>query len=288
METNSFRAAPVRFALTILIGGLAAATAFAQAAPELPQPSPLARTEQRVGVTDFAIEYSSPGVKDRKIWGELVPYDELWRTGANAATKLEASRDFRFGGVDVPAGTYALYTIPGKKTWTVLLNKNADASGTRGYDKSLDVARVEVEPQSADNRERMTFLFADTTDDSTRLDLEWAGKRISVPIEVDTAAHANANIDAALADAWRPHFAAARYLLQNDGDLETALGYANTSVAVQPTWWNTWVKAQILGKLDRKQDAIAAAQQARALGKGDAVFEGFFASSVGKAIEDWQ
>jgi hypothetical protein len=89
---------------------------LAQTAPDLPQPSPLARVEQRVGVTNFALEYSSPGVKDRKIWGELVPYDELWRTGANAATKLEASRDFKFAGTPVPAGTYALYTIPGKKS----------------------------------------------------------------------------------------------------------------------------------------------------------------------------
>ena len=86
----------------------------AQSAPELPQPSPKARVEQRVGLTDFAVAYSSPGVKGRPIWGELVPYGELWRSGANAATTLQASRDFTFGGVRVPAGTYALYTIPGK------------------------------------------------------------------------------------------------------------------------------------------------------------------------------
>ena len=267
---------------------IAAPTAFAQDVPDLPQASPLARVEQRVGVTDFAVEYSSPGVKDRTVWGELVPFDELWRTGANAATKFEAGRDFRFGDVTVPAGTYALYTIPGKKEWTVILNDNADASGTRGYDESRDAARVTVKPESIAPRERLTFLFSDTTDDATRLDLEWAKQRISVPIHVDSMEHARENIDEALADAWRPHFASARWLLQTDGDLDQALAYADTSIAVKPTWWNTWIKAQILGKLDRPAEAIAAAQRAQELGKGDAVFEGFFSADVAKAIDDWK
>jgi hypothetical protein len=117
-------------------------SARAQAAPELPQPSPKARVEQRVGLTDFAVDYSSPGVKGRKIWGGLVPYDELWRTGANAPTTLKASRDFTFGGTAVPAGTYSLFTIPGKKSWIVILNTNLAVAATRGYDEKNDVARV--------------------------------------------------------------------------------------------------------------------------------------------------
>jgi len=93
--------------LYLAVAILAAFPVVAQEKPDLPQPSPMSRVEQRVGVTDFAVEYSSPAVNGRTIWGDLVPYDELWRTGANAATTLEASQDFRFGGVDVPAGTYA-------------------------------------------------------------------------------------------------------------------------------------------------------------------------------------
>jgi len=264
------------------------ASALAQDNPELPRPSPLARVEQRVGVTDFSVEYSSPGVKGRQIWGALVPYGELWRTGANMATTLEASGDFTFGGTAVPAGTYALYTIPGPDSWTVILNTNATASGTRGYDKKDDVARVTVAPAASPLRERMTFLFSNTTDDASRLDLQWEKLTVSVPIGVDTAARVQANVEEAVGEAWRPHFASARWLLENDGDLDVALGYVNTSIEIKPTWWNHWVKAQILGKTGRAPDAIVVAEEAVVLGQGDEVFEGFFKERVTKAIVDWK
>lgn len=257
-------------------------------APRLPQASPASKVEQAVGVTDFTVTYASPGVKGRTIFGELVPYDELWRTGANAATTLEASQDFTFGGTTVPAGKYALYTIPTRTTWTVILNQNAGAGGTRGYDEKNDVARVTVTPSEAPKRERLTFLFADTTDDTTRLDLEWDTVRVSVPIGVDTRALTAANIDQALADAWRPHFASARYLLESGGDLDRALAYVDTSIEIQPTWWNNWVRAQILAKQDKTAAAVSAAEQAQALGKGDEIYEQFFAAQVGSAIAGWK
>ena len=260
-----------------------------QQAPELPQASPKARVEQRVGLTDFAVDYSSPAVKGRKIWGELVPHDELWRTGANASTTLTASRDFTFGGTAVPAGTYALLTIPGKKTWTVILNSNLKMQGgTAGYDQANDVARITVKPSDADERERLTFLFADTTDTSTRLDMEWEELRLSVPIQVDTTAQAQANIDRAVEEAWRPHFSAARWLLDNNGSTDQALGYIDISIAIKSTWWNNWVRAQILAKIGRTNDAIAAAEKAQTLGKDDRVFQQFFAPQVTKAVVDWK
>ncbi len=261
---------------------------YAQAAPELPQPSPKARIEQRVGLTDFAVDYSSPGVKGRKIWGGLVPYDQLWRTGANAATTLKASRDFTFGGTAVPAGTYSVFTIPGKETWTVILNTNTKVAATQGYEQKDDVARVSVKPESAPLRERLAFQFSDTTDDTTRLDLDWEKLRVSVPITVGTAAQARANIDKALDDAWRPHFASARWLLDNNGDLTQALGYIDTSIAIKSTWWNNWVKAQILAKQGHTADAVAAAEQAQVLGSGDQVYEGFFKGEVAKAMAEWK
>src|SRR5512144_933686 len=108
------------FIVLALIGQ--ATIASAQSAPELPSLSPKARVEQRVGITDVSIDYSSPGVKGRKIWGEVVPYDKVWRAGANAPTKLTVSRDFAFGGTQVKAGSYSVFVTPGKKTWTVALN----------------------------------------------------------------------------------------------------------------------------------------------------------------------
>lgn len=274
---------------TLSMLALAGAPALAQvAAPELPQPSPKARVEQRIGLTDFAIDYSSPGVKDRKIWGDLLPYDELWRAGANAPTTFKASGDFNFGGTPVPAGTYTVLAIPGKSSWTVILNSNLKLQGTRGYAEKDDVARITVKPASAPMRERLAFQFSDTTDSSSRLDLEWEKLRVSVPITVDTTTQARTNIDKALGDAWRPHFSSARYLLDNGGDLTEALGFIDNSIAIKSTWWNNWVRAQILAKQNRPGDAVAAGEQAQSLGAGDPVFEGFFKKDVEKAVGQWR
>lgn len=281
------RAGTAGMLLTGLTIVAATAAEAQQGPPELPQLSPAASVGQRVGLTDFTVKYSSPAVKDRKVWGDLVPYEKLWRTGANAPTTLQASRDFRFGGQPVPAGTYALYTIPGKSKWTVILNSATTAS-VNDYDQSKDVARVTVKPGSADFRERMTFLFADTTDDTTSLDLEWEKRRVSIPIAVDTATQAMANIDATLNDSWRPHFSSARYLLDNGGDLNRALQLIDTSISIKAVWWNHWVKAQILAKQGKRADAIAVAEQAQRLGAGDRVYENFFKEQVATAIADWK
>jgi hypothetical protein len=289
-RSQQIRAVPSLAALAAVAGlAVVAPFAAAQSVPELPQASPLSRVEQRVGLTDFKVSYSSPGVKGREVWGALVPYGEIWRTGANAPTTLEASRDFRFGDKSVPAGTYALLTIPGKDQWTVLLNKDSKLpGGTRGYDEKQDAARITVAPEQAPARERMTFLFADTTDDATSLELEWGTLRIAIPVQVDTAAHAKASITEAVAGAWRPHALSARYLLESGGDLGEALGYADTSIEIEPTWLNNWVRAQILGKQGKPKDAIAAAEKSLSIGKEDPIFQQFFAPQVTKAIADWQ
>jgi len=282
------------FRSTRFLLGLAAAGVAALHSPvsaqtlEVPQLSVKARVEQRVGVTDFSIDYSSPAVRGRKIWGGLVPFDQLWRTGANAATKLTASRDFTFGDKAVPAGNYALLSIPGGSSWTVILNTNSAMAGTNGYDEKNDVARVIVKPESSGPRERLTFLFSDTTDDASRLDLEWAGLRVSVPIKVDTQGQVHAAIDKTLVDVWRPHYTAGRYLLDSGGDLDTALQYLDASTAIKGTWWNHWVRAQILGKKNRAADAVAAGERALQLGKGDNTFEQFFKEDVQKAVDGWK
>src|ERR1041384_8454316 len=138
--------------------------AAAQAVIETPAPSPKARVEQRVGVTDVSIDYSSPGVKGRKIWGDVVPYDKIWRAGANAPTKLTVSRDFTFGGTAVKAGSYSLFVTPGKKTWTVALNTDLAATQDSHDDKN-DVAKISVTPAALPAlRERLAYVFSDTQD----------------------------------------------------------------------------------------------------------------------------
>jgi hypothetical protein len=255
---------------------------------EVPAPSTKARVEMRVGITDFAVDYSSPAMRGRKIFGGLLPYDKLWRTGANASTKITASRDFTFGDASVPKGTYSVFTIPTASSWTVILNKNLEINNVDGYDTKDDVARVTVSPASNPPRERLTFIFSDTTDDATRLDLEWDNVRVSVPIKVDTPSQVRAGIDKTLTDSWRPHYQAGRYLVENNGDVDAALNYLDISIGIKSTWWNNWWRAQALAKKGRTADAIAAGDKAVELGKGDNTFEQVFKADVQKTIDGWK
>jgi hypothetical protein len=273
---------------TLAAAVLCAATPVLAQGLETPAPSPRARVEQRVGVTDFKLEYSSPAVKGRKIWGELVPFDKVWRTGANAATKLEVSRDFSLGDKKVKAGSYALYTIPGKASWTVVLNSTLTGN-PQEPDAKTEAARITVRPGTLPAaRERMTFIFSNTTESSTDLDLEWEKLRVRIPLKVDTAAHVGEGIEKVTSEAWRPHFQAARYLFDSGGDLTRASAYIDKSIAIQPTWWNHWIKAQILGKQGKKAEAVASAQEAVKLGQGDNTFQNFFKADVDKAIAGWK
>lgn len=282
MTTNKHLLPGTLMAALLLVSATAA---FAQ--PELPSASPAASVSQRVGLTDVSVEYSSPAVKGRKIWGGLVPYNKPWRTGANAATKVTFSRDVTFGGKSVPAGTYSLVTLPTAKGWTVVLSKELGFfSGGKPYDAKHDVVRVQAATSKIPHRERFTVLFANTTDDKTSLDLEWEKLRVSVPIAVDTAAHAQANIAAAVGGAWRPHLNAARYVAETTKDYDTALKYADTSIAIESTWFNNWIKADILAKKGNYTEAHKYAQVAWDLGQKDKNF--FFKSAVEKALVEWK
>jgi hypothetical protein len=163
----------------------------AQAQELKPRPSPAATVSQQVGSTLITVDYSSPAVKKRKIWGDLVPDGKVWRTGANASTKVTFSKDVTFGGKPVPAGTYNLLTIPTAKSWTVILNKNIELAGNVAqYKQDQDVARFTATPKPIGHRERMTFIFSDVTEDAATLDLEWEKVRISIPIKAAAGAKA--------------------------------------------------------------------------------------------------
>jgi hypothetical protein len=261
--------------------------AWAQAVIETPAPSPKARIEQRVGVTDVSIDYSSPGVKGRKIWGEVVPYDKVWRAGANAPTKLTVSRDFTFGSTAVKAGSYSVFVTPGKKTWTVALNTDLTATQDSHDDKN-DVAKVTVTPAALPAlRERLVYLISDTQDDRANLDLEWERVRIRVAIAIDTKAAVNASIEKAIAAAWQPHAQAANYYF-NAGDLVKAAALIDKSISIESNWRNEWLRAQIQGKKGNKVEATASANRALALGKGDANFEQNVQPNIVNALAGWK
>ncbi|MGE0549485.1 MAG: DUF2911 domain-containing protein [Kofleriaceae bacterium] len=278
---------PARWFRFVLLGlVIAPAIAAAQPALELPQPSPKARAEQRVGITDFSIDYSSPGVKGRKIWGELVPFDKAWRAGANQSTKLTASRDFKLGSTTVKAGSYSIFMVPGQKSWTVILNSDVNAGGN--HDPKKDIAKDTVTPsQLAQPRERLTYTFSDTTDERTSLDLEWESMRVRVPLSVDTRSHVDAAINNATNLAWHPHFVAANYWLQA-GDVKRAMPLVQKSISIKPTFRNEWLHAQLLMKTGKKAEAKAAAARALKLGPGEPAFEQFFKGEITKTVASWK
>lgn len=267
-------AAPVMFA----------SSAFAQL--QLPQPSPTASVSQTVGLTTITIDYSSPGVKERKVFGGLVPYNEVWRTGANSATTITFSNDVTIGGTKVPKGKYSILSVPGAAEFTFIINKDIAVS-VGSYKKEDDVVRVTAKPVSCEFRERMAFMFSNFSDQKTSVDLEWERTRVSFEVNVDTDNQAMSNIDRELGRSWRTYNAAARYLLDNKKELETALRYAEQSISLKEEWFNTWTKAQIMNAMSRQADAYRFALKAKEIGdKNPAGF--FFKDQVEKAINDWK
>lgn len=252
---------------------------------ELPRPSPFAKVSQFVGLTEITVDYSSPGVKGRKIWGELLAYDQLWRAGANSATKVTFTKDVVVADKPVAAGSYSLFMIPSKANWTVILNKNEKAS-TNEYKQDLDVVRASVKPQPIAHRERLAYLISDFTDDKASIDMEWEKVKVSLPIKVKTEEQALANIKAVDAQAWRPYNSAARYMLETKKDYEQALVLANKSIAVKEDWQNLWTKAAVLAAKGQHKEAYALAEKVKALGEKS---NGFFAADdVNKALTEWK
>lgn len=250
---------------------------------ELPIASPAASVTQQIGTATVTVDYFSPGVKGRKVFGELVPYGEMWRTGANGGTTITSDADLKVGGKDVPAGTYMLFTIPNDGKWTVVLNKDLNARPW-SHEESLDLARFDVEPKTIPARERLTFVFSDTDHDSASLDLEWADVRVSLPIEVDTVGRAVDAIDAYSNRAARRLADGARFHLEH-GDVGEGLKLVDQSIGVKETWFALFTRAELLKKKGDAKGAYKAAQAAMKAGKGT---EGFFwEDRVKQALDSW-
>jgi hypothetical protein len=287
-KENGFMSKKPQFMVSIAAAAVLGLTASgASAEPDLPRPSPSAKVTQVIGLTDLTVDYSSPAAKGRTIWGTLVPYDQMWRTGANQATKITFSRDVTFGGKPVPAGAYALFTIPTKGAWTVILNKKADQAGTgRDYKAELDLVRFQVHPKPAPHRERMTFLFSDFTDDKGSLDLEWDKLRVSIPIKVNTEEQALANIAKGIDGAWRTYANAARYLAETKKDYDTGLKYIDQSIGLKEDWFNLWIKATILAGKGKTKDAISLGEKAYEAGQKAEFF--FLEPEIKKTLAEWK
>jgi len=261
------------FAPAFAAGLLWAAQLAAQTpAVNFPAASPACTLKQRVGLTDIEIIYSRPGVKNRTIFGGIVPYDQVWRTGANQATKISFSTPVKLDGHDIPAGSYALFTIPGKKEWTIILNKNTAQWGAFQYDSKSDLVRFRVTPEKlAKPVETFTIGINDIRDDSATLNLVWEKTRVPVKLQLDVVSQLEPQIEAALAAPGQKsdgfYFQAATFYYNHNLDLKKALDWVNAGLADNPriAYEMLHLKAQILAKQGDKAGAIAAAKQSTAL-----------------------
>lgn len=240
---------------------LGSATAYAQL--NLPEVSPAATVEQTIGITEVKVVYHRPEVKGRTIWGQLVPYNEPWRAGANENTLVSFSSDVKVGGKPLKAGTYGLHMIPTQKEWTVAFSTMTTAWGSFTYDEKEDAARITVAPRTeASSEERLSYGFDDVTDSKAILVLRWEKLAVPIAIEVDTPAVVMAHVRGELRGlaGFRPETLtqAARYWVQHGGNLDEALKFADTAIQRGGQYQSRMVKAQIL---DKKGNAAGAADE---------------------------
>lgn len=235
---------------------------------QFPDASQHATITQRVGLTDISIDYSRPDMRGREIFGALVPYGQVWRTGANSPTKIKFSDAVKIEGKDVPAGEYAFYTLPNENEWTIILSKNTKLWGAYGYKPDADELRVNVKPVALANPvETFTLGFDNLKDDGATISLEWAKTHVPVELTTNTAEKVSAEIAAALKNpsALKPafYYQAASYYYDHDKNLETALQWVNQAIAKQEParYFMYYKKAQIEAKLGHREEAKAAAQK---------------------------
>ena len=241
-------------------------TLLAQNGITTPQPSQYASVTQRIGLTDITIIYYRPGVKERDIWGTLVPYDKVWRAGANENTTISFSDEVTVDGKKIPAGTYGLHMLPTKTTWTIIFSKNHTSWGSFSYDEAEDAARVTVTPVKGPHQEWLEFSFEDVTRNSAVAQLRWAELIVPFKIEVDVNAIVLQNIRNELRNlpgfTWQGWMQAANYCLQNDMNLDEGLQWADRSIGINKNVNNMGVKAQLL--LKKGDNAAANAVMAEA------------------------
>lgn len=258
---NNFRMLMV---CLMLLSGIAVSAQI-----DLPAPSPLGTVSQKIGFADVTIAYSRPSAKGRVIFGDLVPFDKIWRTGANAATKISFSQDVKIEGAAVKAGEYSVFTIPGKDKWTIVLNADVKAS-TGSYTQDKDVLRFSVAPMPLTNKvETFSITFNDLTSNSATVELSWdkTAVRFKVENEVDAVVMENIKKQTAGVSSGT-YYAAARYYYDTNRDLTQALKWIDMAFANQdPAFYMLRQKSLIQAGLKDYKGAIATAELSLAKAK---------------------
>jgi Protein of unknown function (DUF2911)/Tetratricopeptide repeat len=235
----------------------------------VPQASPPQYIKQDFGLSSIEISYSRPGMKGRTIFGDLVPYGKVWRTGANGATTINFGEDVSIGDKKVPAGKYGLLTIPGASEWTIIISKQLDVTNPAAYKQDQDLIRITVPAINLDAPvETFSISIGNLTSKSCELDLRWEKKAVRIPIGIDVDAKIMAQINESINHDNRPYYQAAMYYLDNGKNLDQALEWFNKATAAEPdAFYMFYQKARCLSKMGKKQEAISTAQQGIELAK---------------------
>ena len=246
-----------------------------EAGLRVPTLSPITEISQEVALTQIKLSYSRPGAKGRKVFGDLVPYGEVWRTGANASTKLTFAEDVKIAGNPLKAGTYALYTIPGPAEWTVIIHTNTGHRSLAGgvYKQAEDVFRFKVKPAKTPSHvETFTIGFSDLTSNSCSLSISWENTEVKFPIEFDVDAAVGRQIAALSASpagmSHQNYFLAAEYYLHNNRDMAKADEWIVAALAKSPK--NSrygLLRAKILHKAGKRDEALKVIAEANAWAK---------------------
>jgi hypothetical protein len=236
-----------------------------------PAPSPAQTIKQDFGLSNIEISYSRPSVKGRTIFGDIVPFNTLWRTGANAATTISFGDTVTIGGVKVNPGKYGLLTIPGQSEWTVIISKSTNVTSSDAYKQDEDVVRVKATPVSLSNRvETFTIQIDNIKSTSCDLQLMWDKTMVSVGVSTEIDARIMKDIEKYVMRDNRPYSAAAYYYLENGKDVKQALAWYEKALEINPNaYWNWHQKANCYAKLGMKKEAIETANKSIALAKED-------------------
>lgn len=255
------------FALVAVACSLFISTAGAQV--KMPAPSPVQTIKQDFGIGSIELTYSRPGTKGRKVFGDLVPTGKLWRTGANAATKIVFSDAIEIGGKKVDSGTYVLYTIPNDENWEIILNKGLSNWGIDGYKESEDVVRFKVDAVKTKTAvETLTMQFTDIKATSCKLEISWEKKAVIIPIVTDINEKMKAQIEAAMLTDKKPYWQAAQFYNEFDKNLAKALENINKAIEGNAkAFWMLLYKAKIQQEMGDTAGAIKTSKESSALAK---------------------
>lgn len=242
----------------------AAAIGFSASAQDLPKSSPLGEVEQVIGLTSVDVEYSRPNVRGRQIFGDLLPFDKLWRLGANANTTIELSGPVEIDGKTLDKGKYSMFAIPGKDSWVLIFNKNTNLWGEGDYKEAEDALRVKAKVEPGEFTENLTITFDDVKNDQARMDIRWDKTRVSVGIKADATKQGIENIKEAMA---KPDVSAgtynssANFALDRGIMTKEALEWASKAVKMDPRFYFIHTLALAQAANGMKKEAIATAEK---------------------------